>query len=551
MKALKMILLALCLVPIGQALGQETKAPDDDGPNEPSEKFGSPVKGPKCGELQGIGIGMVDECLGKPVPQRKSCVDNNKRKFIGLLMNKYGRKCAFVGNIVGRYAKQKGLEVREESGPRVVKKGPNRGVCRRWKATARRVLNNCKSKRGPKRRYCAIRAVRMYSAAVERNRFIRKVCPNLGSQIKGLAMTALGPKLTNSMERRYNKRRSNNKRFCRPLYSKYRKGINKCTRVRNKFRCLTNIKKRFDRDIRKPRLRVCRHVGNSLAQYAYSKRSLRRAMSRMRGEKIRHYSNRRPVRRGNPRVCRNIEIKARKALLFCSKKPPRNKMACVTKAKRKFDQQVRKARGCRGLDRKLGNYARSLKLPDPGKRRPSSVKRRNNRNRGIAKACRNLERSTKRSINRCARVRNVRNKMNCARKTKAKFDRQLRQRKFRKCRGLNRKIERHATRKGFGKRNMMRMSKVVKGRPGGPRKPASVAKRRRQINKCKGFMRWFNGVHRFCMKKKNPAKIKRCAMRSQRKIMQRKRKARFNPATCPRRHGNFDRKMSMMRRGRK
>ena len=89
----------------------------------------------------------------------------------------------------------------------------------------------------------------------------------------------------------------------------------------------------------------------------------------------------------------------------------------------------------------------------------------------------------------------------------------------------------------------------MKNRPG-PRRPASITKNnRRQVKKCRNFMRWFNGVHRFCMKKKNPAKIKRCAMRSQRKIMQRKRKARFNPSTCPRRHRNFEAKMSRMRRG--
>ena len=85
MKIFQVVILALCLAPIGQAFGQEGPGP---GPEKPPKEFAAPHTGPKCGELEEIGRGLVDGCMEKAVGDRPACVDAGKKKFMGLLMNK-------------------------------------------------------------------------------------------------------------------------------------------------------------------------------------------------------------------------------------------------------------------------------------------------------------------------------------------------------------------------------------------------------------------------------------------------------------------------------
>ena len=231
-KLFKIALLALCLSPIGEVLAQD----QGPGPSQPPKEFAAPHTGPKCGELEEIGRGLVDECMGKAVSERPACVDAGKKKFMGLLMNKYGVQCRFVGEIIGRYAQSVGLEVGDKV-PRPDSKTAG-DSCNLWEDNAKKVIGECGSKPQAQRKTCGLRAVDMFIAAVQRDPEVFKRCPSLESKIGAMADAAFGKELSNELGKQAQQRITSSKDVCKPIFDRFRGGIDKCASEKNPGPCL-------------------------------------------------------------------------------------------------------------------------------------------------------------------------------------------------------------------------------------------------------------------------------------------------------------------------
>ena len=373
MKFLKLGILAFCLSSIGQAIGQDT----GPVPDRPSKEFAAPHTGPKCGELEGIGRSLVDGCMEKAVGDRPACVDAGKKKFMGLLMNKYGIQCRFVGEIIGRYAQTVGLEV----GDKVPKPDSKTAgdSCQLWEDNAKKVIGECGRRPQAERKTCGLRAVDMFIAAVQRDPEVFKRCPSLEPKIGAMADAAFGKELSNELGKEAQKGIANSKDVCKPIFDRFRGGIDKCASASNPGPCLIGLKGEFDKLISEPKNSSCHHVSDALGQYAYSKPSLRPIVDGMRGDRVDHHdggSKAVAQSGGSEKVCREVETQAQKIVLGCSKLSKDKQMSCMMKAEPVLEQNIQRVGGCDGLKDRVGDYARSkgINLPGgPGPDKPVAV----------------------------------------------------------------------------------------------------------------------------------------------------------------------------------
>ena len=361
-KIFKVAILALCLAPIGQAIGQE-----GPGPNRPPKEFAAPHTGPKCGELEGIGRGLVDGCMEKAVGDRPACVDAGKKKFMGLLMNKYGIQCRFVGEIIGRYAQSVGLEV----GDKVPKPDSKTAgdSCQLWEDNAKKIIGECGRRPQAERKTCGLRAVDMFIAAVQRDPEVFKRCPSLEPKIGAMADAAFGKELSNELGKQAQGRMASSRDVCKPIFDRFRGGIDKCASGNKPGPCLMSLKGEFDKLISEPKNSSCHHVSDALGQYAYSKPKLRPIVDGMRGDRVEHHDGGgKAIAQGggNEKACREVETKAQKIVLGCSKLSKDKQMNCMMKAQPEIEKNIRSAGSCDGLKDRVGNYARSKGIELPG-----------------------------------------------------------------------------------------------------------------------------------------------------------------------------------------
>ncbi len=89
----------------------------------------------------------------------------------------------------------------------------------------------------------------------------------------------------------------------------------------------------------------------------------------MRADRVEHhYGGSKAVAQGggSEKACREVEDKAQKMALGCSKLSKDKQMSCMMKAEPVLEQNIQRVGGCDGLKERVGNYARSKGVNLPG-----------------------------------------------------------------------------------------------------------------------------------------------------------------------------------------
>ena len=377
MKRLNFLVLGFCLMLMNSVAAQESKG----APPAP-QTFAETNTGPKCGELEEWGRSAVDGCMEKPATERPECVNQGKKEFFRLLTTKYGLQCRFVGEIVGKYAQNVGLEVREGEGPERVASGPNpANICPRWEEGAKRAIGQCGSVPVTEKKACGMRLIGVLQAEIANQPDIMKICPNLEQKIDQLATAALGNKIKKELGEEYKKRMASAKKpgGCNELFIKFKGGIDRCASGSNPGACLGKLKAEVEKVRSEPKNNQCGPlVGDSLLRYAYSKPTLRIALDKMRGDEIRHAPPQAPKKfaEKNPGPkCGELEQWGRNTVDGCMARPAGERAACVERGKKEFFRLLMRKYGpqCRFVGKIVGKYAASVGLEVRDSKEPERV----------------------------------------------------------------------------------------------------------------------------------------------------------------------------------
>ncbi|MEE2744552.1 MAG: hypothetical protein VYD54_11625, partial [Bdellovibrionota bacterium] len=377
MKRLKILVLGFSLM-----LMNSTIAQDVEGIPPAPKTFAEKNAGPKCGELEQWGRNAVDGCMAKPAAERAQCVNQGKKEFYKLLMNKYGLQCRFVGQIIGKYADSVGLEVREGKGPERVASKPNpANICPRWEEGAKRAIGQCGSAPAAAKRACGMRLIGVLQAEIANQPNVMKICPNLEQKLEQLATAAFGHKLKEELGQEYNKRLASAGKpgGCNELLKRFKGGIDRCARGSNPGACLVKLKAEGDKVMSDPKNNQCGPlIGDSLFRYAYSKPTLRIALDKMRGDEVRHAPPPAPKKFAEKNAgpkCGELEQWGRNAVDGCMGRPAAERSACVERGKKDFFRLLMRKYGpqCRFVGKIIGKYAASVGLEVRDSKEPERV----------------------------------------------------------------------------------------------------------------------------------------------------------------------------------
>ena len=536
MKVLKVLAMGMCLAIFSSAYAQDEKAEIAPPPEIP-QSFAQKNTGPKCGELEEWGRSRVDECMTKAEGERPACVEAGKKEFFNLLMNKYGPQCRFVGKLVGQYADKVGLEVDDKKEPEQVAKGPNPAhICPKWESNAAQVIGQCGKLPKESQKACGMRAVGMLQGAVANQPDIFKICPALGKKLEAMATATFGKETTKELGDHHKKMHAASTKpgGCHDIMNRFKRGIDNCASDPAAGRCLLNLKKEGEKLMSEPKNEVCKHIGNALEQYAYSKPSLRGALNKMRGDQTHYQHEKTDVAEsgGQSPQCVAIENKAFKAAEACSKLKENEQFACVQKVAPKVNAAISAAGGCNGLDQRIGEYGQSLGLPDPSSGDPALAEKGEPAEDGLPEACVALEKKAKQSIDHCAGAPE-KEKFNCTMGIYADFQLQLS--KTPNCGDLDDKIGGYAKTKGLP--DPMQGEGVKFPTADELKKEAAPKISKKQARRCNRVLRDAKAVVVKCLGSKDKMK---CGARSSKGVRRMVVRNKFSENSCPGQWGDFE-----------
>jgi len=426
--------------------------------------------------------------------------------------------------------------------PEQVASGPNPAhICPKWESNASKVVGQCGTLPSADQKACGMRAVGMLQGAIANQPDIFKICPTLGKKLEALATATFGEETTKELGDHHKKLHAASTKpgGCHDIMNRFKLGIDNCVTDPIPGKCLISLKKEGEKLMSDPKNQQCNHIGNALEQYAYSKPTLHAALNKMRGDQT-HYKHEKPdaaVAGGQSPQCVAIENKAFKAADACAKLEEKEQFACVQKVAPKVEQAISAAGGCGGLDKRIGEYAQSLGLPDPSQGDPALAQTAElSKEEPLSEACNALEQKAKQSIDHCAGAPE-KEKFNCTLGIYAEFQMQLS--KTPNCRNLDEKVGDYAKAKGLPDPSQGEGVKFPTAEE--LKKEAAPRISKKQASKCNKVLRDAKAVVSKCLGSKSPQK---CGVRSRKPIVRMIARNKVSDAICPAQFGDLEEELN-------